>query len=434
MFLSRARPLLSLRARPLATAVRPAKESVADLAKRVDLHGKAVLCRADLNVPLSKDEQPQITDLTRIRESLATIRLLTAAGARVILCSHLGRPKGKPSPKLSLAPVAASLGEQLGQPVALVGEPVGPAVSAAAAALAPGGVLLLENTRFSPAEEKNEPDFAAQLVADSGATVFVNDAFGCAHRAHASTAGVASAPGIEHAVSGLLLEKELRFLERAVLGDSPSRPLVAIVGGAKVSTKMPVLRSLLNKADSLLVGGAMAFTFVKARGGAVGNSLVEEEQQSLAADLVAEAEAKGKRLLLPVDAVASESVSADAKATVVPIDAVPDGAMGLDIGPATIAEWEAVLGDAGTVVWNGPMGVFESAPFAKGTLAIAESLAAQTARGAITIVGGGDSVAAINQAGLASSMSHVSTGGGASLELLEGLVLPGVAALDDVVS
>lgn len=262
----------------------------------------------------------------------------------------------------------------------------------------------------------------------------MNDAFGCAHRAHASTAGVASAPGIEHAVSGLLLEKELRFLERAVLGDSPSRPLVAIVGGAKVSTKMPVLRSLLNKADSLLVGGAMAFTFVKARGGAVGNSLVEEEQQSLAADLVAEAEAKGKRLLLPVDAVASESVSADAKATVVPIDAVPDGAMGLDIGPATIAEWEAVLGDAGTVVWNGPMGVFESAPFAKGTLAIAESLAAQTARGAITIVGGGDSVAAINQAGLASSMSHVSTGGGASLELLEGLVLPGVAALDDVVS
>jgi len=291
-------------------------------------------------------------------------------------------------------------------------------------------VLLLENLRFDPREEKNDPEFATALVQSCGASVYVNDAFGCAHRAHASTAGVASVPGIEHSVSGLLLEKELQFLSGAVL-DSPKRPLVAIVGGSKVSTKLPVLNSLLGAADSILIGGAMAFTFVKARGGKVGNSLVEEYMLDMATDLVAKAKAAGVQLLLPVDAVVATEIKADAAASVVPIDAVPDGSIGLDIGPGAVAEYAKVISGAGTVVWNGPMGVFEMEPFANGTLSVATELAEATKNGTVSIVGGGDSVAAVQQMKLGPMMSHVSTGGGASLELLEGKVLPGVAVLDD---
>jgi len=390
-----------------------------------------VLVRADLNCPMTKKDPITITDDTRVRGAVPTIKLLMAAGARVVVCSHLGRPKKVPQEewgKLSLAPVAECLSGHLGVPVASVSDCIGPEIAPAVPAA--GGVLLLQNLRFHKAEEKNEPEFAAALAKSCGATVYVNDAFGAAHRAHASTAGVASAPGIEHSVAGLLLEKELQFLSGAVL-DSPKRPLVAIVGGAKVSTKLPVLTSLLGAADSLLVGGAMAFTFVKARGGKVGNSLVEDEQLELAADLVKQAEAAGVQLLLPSDAVVADQVDASATTAVVPVDEVPDGQMGLDIGPDTEKAWESVISSAGTVVWNGPMGVFEMKPFESGTLSVATTLAEATDKGTISVVGGGDSVAAVNQMSLGPRMSHVSTGGGASLELLEGKVLPGVAALDD---
>ena len=318
--------------------------------------------------------------------------------------------------------MATRISELLGRPIATVSDCIGDDVKAASAALKDGELLLLENTRFYGEEEKNEPGFAKSLVADTGATVYVNDAFGAAHRAHASTAGVAA--HVEHKVAGLLLTKELEFLEKAVL-ESPKRPLVSIVGGSKVSTKLPVLESLLAASDAVLVGGAMAFTFIKARGGQVGNSLVEDDQLELAKSLEVKAKALGKKLLLPTDAVIAAKVDASAEASVVASDAIPDGMLGLDVGPATTAAWDAeVLSTAGTILWNGPMGVFEIEQFSAGTRAIADMMASRTSAGATTIVGGGDSVAAVGQFGLKKEMSHVSTGGGASLELLEGKVPP----------
>ena len=414
------RPLSGVRG--LATGGGSGKESVASLAKRVSLKDKVVLVRADLNVPMTKEDSPKITDDTRIRGAVPTIKLLQEAGAKIVLCSHLGRPKKTPKEewnRLALAPVAAELSSQLGTPVEYVTESVGPTIAPKVPAA--GHVLLLENLRFDPREEKNDPEFASALATSCGASVYVNDAFGAAHRAHGSTAGVASAPGIEHSVAGLLMEKELKFLSGAVL-DSPKRPLVAIVGGAKVSTKLPVLESLLGAADAILIGGAMAFTFVKARGGAIGNSLCEDDMLDMAKDLVKKAEAANVKLLLPSDAVVAAAVDESAATTIVPVDNVPDGQLGLDIGPAAIAEYEAVIAGAGTVVWNGPMGVFEMKPFAAGTLAVANGLAEATKKGTISVVGGGDSVAAVNKNKLGPAMSHVSTGGGASLELLEGKV------------
>ena len=401
------------------------------LASRVSLKDKVVLVRADLNVPMTKEDNPKITDDTRIRGALPTVKLLMEAGAKVVLCSHLGRPKKTPKEqwnRLALKPVADELSKQLGISVGYTTECIGPSI--ASQVPASGGVLLLENLRFDPREEKNDPEFAAALATSCGATVYVNDAFGAAHRAHGSTAGVAKAPGIEHAVAGLLMEKELKFLSGAVL-DSPKRPLVAIVGGAKVSTKLPVLESLLGTADAILIGGAMAFTFVKARGGAIGNSLCEDDMLDMANDLVKKAAAANVKLLLPSDAVTAAAVDASATTSIVPVDSVPDGQLGLDIGPASIKEYESVIASAGTVVWNGPMGVFEMKPVAAGTLAVANGLAEATKGGLVSVVGGGDSVAAVQQMKLGPAMTHVSTGGGASLELLEGKELPGVAALDD---
>ena len=408
-------------------------KTVADLAKSVPLAGRTVLVRADLNPPFSKgDGPPTITDDTRIREAMPTVKLLAEEGAKVVLCSHLGRPKKAKTPeekeRLRLAPVAARISELLGKDIQSVKDCIGEEVKAAAAGLQNGELLLLENTRFYGEEEKNEAGFAKQLVADSGATIYVNDAFGAAHRAHASTAGVAA--HTEHAVAGLLLNKELQFLNNAVLGTNKQRPLVSIVGGSKVSTKLPVLKSLLENSDTVIVGGAMAFTFVKAMGGKVGSSMVEEDQLGLALELMETAKKLGVDLLLPSDAVTAAKVDASATTSVCAVDQIPDGQLGLDIGPATIDSWQAVLKGAKTVLWNGPMGVFEMAPFAKGTFAIAETMAKLTPEGVVTIVGGGDSVAAVGQAGLKAELSHVSTGGGASLELLEGKTLPGVAALD----
>jgi len=382
-----------------------AKKSVSALAKEIPLASRTVLVRADLNTPFTKTGAPEITDDTRIREAMPTIELLAAEGARVVLCSHLGRPKKAKTPeekeRLRLAPVAARISELLGRPIQTVGDCIGEEVKAAATGLKDGELLLLENTRFYPEEEKNDPNFSKQLVADTGATVYVNDAFGAAHRAHASTAGVAA--HVEHKVAGLLLEKELAFLEKAVL-EAPKRPLVSIVGGSKVSTKLPVLESLMAASDAVLVGGAMAFTFIKARGGKVGDSLVEDDQLELAASLEAKAKAEGKKLLLPSDAVIAAAVDASAEATIVAADAVPDGMMGLDVGPATTAAWDKeALSTAGTILWNGPMGVFEIDQFATGTRSIAEMMASRTAAGAVTIVGGGDSVAAVGQFGLKGS-------------------------------
>jgi len=330
--------------------------------------------------------------------------------------------------RLRLAPMAARLAELLGQPVASAPDCVGSHVAEACSTLAPGNVLMLENLRFHKQEEKNDPDFAAALVRDSGAQIFVNDAFGTAHRAHASTAGVTSY--VEHSVAGLLLQKELQYMNNAVLS-SPKRPLVAIVGGSKVSSKLPVLTSLVTRCDTIIIGGAMCFTFLKALGHDVGTSMVEEAQLDIAGSLLRDAEARGVKLLLPSDAVVAAQMDPDSPSQVARVGSLPTDMMGLDIGPESIDSIREALAGAGTVVWNGPMGVFEMAPFAKGTLAVAEMLADLTDRGCTSIIGGGDSVAAVEKAGVARRMSHISTGGGASLELLEGKVLPGVAALDD---
>ncbi len=384
----------------------------------IDPRGKRVLVRCDFNVPL---DGAAITDEKRIVEALPTIRYLKEAGARVILCSHLGRPKGKADPKYSLAPVAARLGELLGCPVPLAADVTGESARSLADSLRDGEVMLLENVRFDPREEKNDPAFARELA--SLAELYVNDAFGTAHRAHASTAGVAD---YLPAVCGFLIEKELSFLGGAL--EEPARPFAAILGGAKVSDKIGVIRSLLAKVDSLLIGGGMAYTFIKAQGGQIGGSLCEEDKLDLARELLAEAEEKGVRLLLPVDTVIADAFREDAATRVVPAGQIPDGWQGLDIGPETRALFAAEVKQAATVVWNGPMGVFEMKPFAAGTEAVAEAMAESDA---VTIIGGGDSAAAAAQMGVADRIRHISTGGGASLEFLEGKVLPGIACLED---
>ncbi len=388
----------------------------------VDVQGQRVLVRVDFNVPL--DEEQHITDDTRIRAALPTITSLLEHGAAVILMSHLGRPNGKRVEKLSLRPVADRLSDLLKRPVQMAPDCIGPEVEQMAQALQPGEVLLLENLRFHPSEEKNDPTFAAQLARLG--EVYVNDAFGTAHRAHASTEGIAR---IRPGYAGFLMEKELDYLGRAL--EHPRRPLVALVGGAKISDKIGVLNRLLQLGDAILIGGAMANTFFKALGKAVGDSLVENDKLDEARRIMDEAGRLGKRFLLPVDVVIADAFAADANSQVVTPDHVPAGWRILDIGPKTAEQFRAVLVDAQTIVFNGTLGVAEFPAFAKGTNAIIEALAEATKRGATTIIGGGDSAAAVEAAGAADKMSHVSTGGGASLEFLEGRTLPGVAALKD---
>ncbi|KAI8472403.1 MAG: phosphoglycerate kinase [Monoraphidium minutum] len=402
--------------------VRAAKKSVGDL-KKEDLEGKRVFVRADLNVPL--DKSLNITDDTRIRAAVPTLKYLLDNGAKVLLTSHLGRPKSGPEDKFRLNPVAPRLAELLGKPVKKLDDCIGAEVEKAVASAKNGELLLLENVRFYKEEEKNEAEFAKKLAAN--ADLYVNDAFGTAHRAHASTEGVTKY--LKPSVSGFLLQKELDYLDGAVT--APKRPFCAIVGGSKVSSKITVMEALLDKVDKLIVGGGMVFTFYKARGMSVGSSLVEEDKLELAKKLEEIAKAKGVQLLLPTDVVIADKFDPDANTKVVKADAIPDGWMGLDIGPDSIKLFNDALADCKTVVWNGPMGVFEFDKFAKGTISIADTLAELTPKGCITIIGGGDSVAAVEKAGVAAKMSHISTGGGASLELLEGKVLPGVAALDE---
>jgi phosphoglycerate kinase len=392
-----------------------AKRTVRDLK---DVRGRTVFVRVDYNVPL---EGGTITDDTRIRASLPTLENLRQAGARLVLASHLGRPKKGPAPEFSLAPAAARLSELLGRPVEMAPDCVGDEVKRRAAALADGGVLLLENVRFHPEEEKNDPAFAARLIADSGASVFVNDAFGSAHRAHASTEGVAR--HVKERVAGLLMEKELRYLGLAL--ESPEHPFVTILGGAKVSDKIQVIDNLLPRVDALLVGGGMAYTFLRAQGRPTGKSLVEEDKLDLARDLWQRAAGK---IRLPVDHVVAAAFKEDAEHKTLPVTEIPDGWMGLDIGPQTARAYAEEAGRAKLAVWNGPMGVFEMKPFAQGTMAVARALAESPGT---SIVGGGDSVAAVTQLGLADRIEHVSTGGGASLEFLAGDPLPGVACLDE---
>ncbi|MBW4488587.1 MAG: phosphoglycerate kinase [Trichocoleus desertorum ATA4-8-CV12] len=397
------------------------KKTVANLSSS-DLAGKRVLVRADFNVPL--DDQGNITDDTRIRAALPTIQELTSKGAKVILCSHFGRPKGVDD-SLRLTPVANRLSELLGKTVVKTDDCIGDEAAAKVGALQNGDVLLLENVRFYKEEEKNDPEFAKKLA--SLADLYVNDAFGTAHRAHASTEGVTHY--LKPSVAGILIEKELKYLQNAI--ENPQRPLAAIVGGSKVSSKIGVIETLLDKVDKLFIGGGMIFTFYKARGLSVGKSLVEEDKLDLARALEAKAKEKGVELLLPTDVVVADNFAADANAQTVSIENIPDGWMGLDIGPDSIKVFQDALGQCKSVIWNGPMGVFEFDKFAQGTEAIAHTLADLTKQGVTTIIGGGDSVAAVEKVGVADQMSHISTGGGASLELLEGKELPGIAALDE---
>ena len=399
-----------------------AKRSLASLSAD-DLRGKRVLVRVDFNVPL--DDAGSITDDTRIRAALPTINDLTGKGARVLLAAHFGRPKGQVNEPMRLTAVAARLSELLGTPVAKTDSCIGPDAEAKVAALADGGVVLLENVRFFAEEEANDPAFAEKLAAL--ADIYVNDAFGAAHRAHASTEGVTKF--LRPSVAGYLMEKELQYLQGAI--DEPKRPLAAIVGGSKVSSKIGVLEALIDKCDKILVGGGMIFTFYKARGLAVGKSLVEEDKLDLARELEAKAAAKGVQFLLPTDVVLADNFAPDANSQIAKVEEIPDGWMGLDIGPDSVKLFQDALADCKTVIWNGPMGVFEFDQFAAGTNAIAHTLAQISATGTTTIIGGGDSVAAVEKVGVAEQMSHISTGGGASLELLEGKVLPGVAALDE---
>ncbi len=383
-----------------------------------ELRGRTVFVRVDYNVPIKNGV---ITDDTRVRASLDTLRLLSTAGARLVLASHLGRPKRGAAPEFSLAPVAERLASLLARPVVFATDCVGEHVRSLATSLADGDVLLLENVRFHPEEEANDPAFAARLVRDCGASVFVNDAFGSAHRAHASTEGVSH--HVPLSVAGLLMEKELRYLGLAL--EAPERPFVAVLGGAKVSDKIQVIESLLPRVDALLVGGGMAYTFLRAQGLDTGKSLVEPDKLELARTLLTQAAGK---LHLPSDHVVAASFSASAEQRVLPIAETPPEWMGLDIGPQTAAAFARRAGEAKIVLWNGPMGVFEMAPFAQGTLAMAQALADSPGT---SIVGGGDSVAAVTQMGLAEKIDHVSTGGGASLEFLAGDPLPGVACLRD---
>ena len=392
------------------------KKTVSD----VDVAGKKVLLRCDFNVPQDK-ETGAITSDKRIVAALPTIRYLLEKKAAVIACSHLGKPKGEWKAKLSLAPVAQRLSELLGQKVIFAKDIVGEDAKAKAAALQGGQIMLLENLRFDPREEKNDPSFAEELA--SMAELYVSDAFGTVHRAHASTAGVAA---YLPAVSGLLVAKELEVMGGAL--NNPKRPFVAVLGGAKVSDKIGVINNLLDKADTIIIGGGMAYTFAKAQGGSIGKSLCEEDKLDYAREMIAKAEKNGVKLLLPSDTMAADDFSNDAKRQVVSTMAIPDGWEGMDIGPDTIRTFCDAVKGAGTVVWNGPMGVFEFENFAAGTRAMAQALADS---GAITIVGGGDSAAAVEQMGFADKITHISTGGGASLEFLEGLELPGVACLLD---
>ena len=392
-----------------------ARQTVRDLK---DLRGSTVFVRVDYNVPVKGGV---IGDDTRVRASLPTLRHLIEAGARLVLASHLGRPKQGPAPELSLAPVAVRLAELLGRKVTMAPDCVGEAVRALARGLKDGDVLLLENVRFHPEEEQNDSAFAQHLIGDSGANVFVNDAFGTAHRAHASTEGVSK--HVSRSVAGLLMEKELRYLGLAL--EAPEHPFVAVLGGAKVSDKIQVIESLLPRVDALLIGGGMAYTFLRAQGQPTAKSLVEEDKLDLARNLLASASGK---LHLPSDHVVASAFKADAESRTLPVSEIPADWMGLDIGPKTAADYAALVRAAKLVLWNGPMGVFEMAPFAQGTLALAQALA--DCRGT-TIVGGGDSVAAITQMGLADQVSHVSTGGGASLEFLAGDPLPGVVCLQE---
>lgn len=386
---------------------------------QLDYKGKRVLARVDYNVPL---DGTRVTDDTRIRETLPTLRKLVAAGCRVVLMAHLGRPKGKVNPKYSLKPAAETLAALLGGTVKFSEDCVGPAADAAVASLAPGEVILLENLRFHPEEEANDPAFSGKLAAHGD--VFVQEAFGALHRAHASTAGVAALlPG---AIGGLVA-RELEFLTR--VAEKPEHPYVAVLGGAKVSDKLVVCQKLLEKVDTLLIGGGMAFTFLKAQGIGIGKSLLEAERLDDARHILDEARKRGVEVLLPSDHVAAPEFKADAPATVTPAQEVPEGLMGLDIGPRTRELFAAKLKTAKTVFWNGPMGVFEMPAFAAGSKAVAESMAAATAAGTVTVVGGGDSLAVLAQTGLGPKMTHCSTGGGASLELLEGKLLPGLKAL-----
>jgi phosphoglycerate kinase len=390
---------------------------------KLDARGKTVLLRVDFNVPI---ESGRVGDDTRLRASLPTIQYLMAQGAKLVLCSHLGRPKGKPEPKYSLAPVAKHLQTLLGKPVAFSAEIVGPAAREAAQALQPGGVLLLENLRFDPREEKNDPAFAKELA--GLAELYVSDAFGTVHRAHASTEGVAKF--FPRAACGFLIATELEFLGMAL--HQPRRPFVAILGGAKVGDKIEVIRSLLGRADVLLIGGAMAYTFLKAQGHEIGTSLLDAGHLDLAASLLKEAAKQGKAIRLPSDHVVAADMKADAKAEACAGVDIPAGRMGLDIGPKTVAAFRAEIAKAKLIVWNGPMGVFELPSFQAGTFAVARAVARASADGgAVTVVGGGDSVAAVNQAGVAARITHISTGGGASLEFLEGKTLPGIAVLTE---
>ena len=387
------------------------KKSVKD----IDVKGKKVLVRVDFNVPL---KDGKITDDTRIQAAMPTIKYLLEQNAALILCSHLGRPKGVADPALSLKPVAAYLGDLLGKKVAFADDCIGEIAEKAAADLNPGEVLVLENTRFHKEEKKNDPEMARQLA--SLADIFVNDAFGSAHRAHASTEGVTK---FLPAVAGFLLEKEIQYLDKAI--EEPKRPFVAILGGAKVSDKIGVIKNLLTKADTILIGGGMANTFFKAQGYPVADSLVEDDALDTARELVKEG---GSKLRLPVDVVIADAFDNDAASKVTDVGPVPDGWRILDIGPETVENFSKVIKEAGTVVWNGPMGVFEMPNFAKATFAVAQAVADSNA---VSIIGGGDSASAIKKSGLADKISHISTGGGASLEMLEGIQLPGLAALMD---
>ncbi len=389
--------------------------------KDIDVKGKKVLLRCDFNVPQDK-ATGAITDDKRIRAALPTIQYLLDQGAAVIACSHLGKPKNGPEAKFSLAPVAKRLSELLeGKEVIMAADVVGEDAKAKAAALQPGQILLLENTRFEKGETKNDPELAKAMA--SMAEVYVSDAFGAVHRAHASTAGAAA-----HlpAVSGFLIEKELDIMGKALA--DPKRPLVAILGGSKVSSKIGVINHLLDIADVIIIGGGMAYTFAKAQGGSVGTSLLESDWLDYCNEMIAKAKEKGVKLLLPADTLCAKEFSADAEPVLHDTMSIPDGMMGMDIGPKTVEEYSAAVKDAGTVIWNGPMGVFEFPKFAEGTRAIATALAGTDA---ITIIGGGDSAAAVAQMGFADKMTHISTGGGASLEFLEGKELPGVACLLD---
>lgn len=390
------------------------KKSIRD----VELAGKRVFCRVDFNVPM---QDGTITDDTRIRAAVPTIRFLMEKGAKVILASHFGRPKGQVVEEMRLTPVASHLSALLDKEVRKLDDSIGAEVEAAVESMENGDVILLENVRFHAGEEKNDPELAKSFAAL--ADLFVNDAFGAAHRAHASTAGIAQ---YIPAVAGLLMEKEIRFLGGAL--SKPERPFTAIVGGAKVKDKIAVIENLLTKVDHLIIGGGMANTFLKAQGYGIGASLCEDDKLDLARTLMEQAKERGVELLMPVDVVVADRFAADAEKKVVSIDAIPEGWMALDIGPKTVEQYRSVIVDSKTVVWNGPMGVFEMDAFAEGTIGVAKAMAACAGT---TIIGGGDSVAAVEKAGVAEQMTHISTGGGASLEFMEGKELPGVAVLAD---